>query len=275
MQAFPVARLRQPFVPIHGFMGQASQSIQPSVPRFIGQEGQPAMDPTEAEQQRLVAQHDQLLRLAAAKMIKSAEEMANSLDTTYNNYVNFSTSALYRLSISNAVLGFIGPFIAAWSDASDAKKATAIIQANNSLEQKWVNVIRDNFLIPYIDDIRDMDPDLADQANKSFERVNIRYQRNVDLIKEIKEFPTVLVGDFEKIFFPTLYKTIVNLPHEFAEIAVGIYDIYKAAKSLVKGGAKVLDKIAKIAEKAGEAAETAPWFVLGGIAIIGVWLLLK
>jgi hypothetical protein len=283
MQAFPVARLRQPFVPIHGFVGQTAQSIQPSIPRFMGQEGQSSTPLTEAEQQKLATQYTQLLRTAAAKMIKSAQDEVQNLDTIYNNYVNFGRTSGYLAAITVAISMQAGnPYFTAgaviyetWKRADAAAKATTIVQASVSHAQKWMNARQSDFFPLFIDDIEYMDPALAQQASAAFNKVSKGLQRNIDLKRDINKLPDVVLGNVEQIFFPAVYKAAKELPGDLANIATSLENIRRAITEGIKGAAKVIEAAAKIAEGAGKGMKSAPWLVLGGIGIIAVWLLLK
>lgn len=285
IKTYPVARAGQPFSRAGLFVGQAPKTIRPVVPmnRYMGQnaqEVQPVAPLTEAEQQTRVDQYNQILRSAAAKMLKSAGDMENNLNTIYNNYVNYGNTNWdnFMRSISAAAGIVLGPapeLYRSWKESGAAKKATTVIQAGNHLYRLWDSSFKKDYLWPLIDDINGMDPILAGQISNAYDRVVLSYTRNWDLAKKIGEYPTVLIGDFVGVFFPELLKRIKEAPKDAAAIIVSLDTIRKGLVAGTKGAAKVIESAAKILTSAGVGAESAPWLVIGGVAIIAVWLLLR
>jgi len=262
MNTFPVARLKNPFVHPTGF-------------RAMGQEASPVSTVAPMTEEQMVAEKNRLLRAAAAEIIKSANEVASNLDTTYNSYANFTRNSWVRTAVSNAILPMIGPYIDAWLRSDQAGRAVATIQAGNVIANRWMNKVRSDFLPAFIEDIADMDEPLAGQVDAAYEKVASAYRRNVDLMVGFADIPQVILGRAEQQFFGGLSVSVPKAFKNLQDIAVSLNKLQEAGMKGLKATARVLEKAAGVAGAASDAADKAPWLVIAGLGIIGVWLLVK
>lgn len=265
IKTYPVARAGQPFSRAGLFMGQAPKAIRPVVPtnRYMGQTAQTiqALIAAGMTKDQAIVERNKILNTAATEMLNSGRNVENNLDNVYNGYNSYGITAWVRTYASQVVLPLVGPMIDSWLQASSAQKARTIIMSSLTLAENWQNGIKNKFMPAFLDEIEAMDSGLAKQIDSAFEAVSKKYQRNVDLMTGLTKPAQVWFGQGAAIFFPALYKQIGVVLDKFASLAQALDALLKA--------------FLEMTESASKAARAAPYFVLGGMGIIAVWLLLR
>ena len=265
IRTYPVARSGQPFSRAGLFMGQTSKEIRPSVRtnKFVDRMAQTILSPPAAgmTKEQAIVEKYRILSAAAAEMLSSAVEVAKNLDNVYGEYTSYGVVRWVRTYAAQVALPAVGPLIDAWLQYNDSQKARAVIMSSLVLAEQWQNGIKNTFLPVFLDEIEAMDPGLSKQVDTAFETISQKYQRNTDLMTSLSQVPQVWLGQGAAIFFPDLFKQIPLVLNKIANLAESLAALLKAFGDII--------------ESATKAAKAAPYFVLGGIGIIAIWLLVK
>lgn len=265
MNTFPVARLKNPFESV--FMGQntpASVTPPPTDPSLT----EATKEMLEAQKASLIATKKNILSAAAAQFIDSGNKAAVIMEGAYNEYSGYATKSWFE-SGASFLLGPMGVMAdAVFAQAPSAAKAVARIQASSSLGYQWVNDVKREWYPVFADETAEMMPDLFEQTDAVFNRVIRAHMNNVSLMKGITQLPAVQLGNYERQFWKGFVEELPKVMKYLADLALQLQKVMEALM-------KITMELAKLLGSASDAAKIAPWFVIGGVAVVSIWLLLR
>lgn len=270
MLAYPVSRMRSPFIMNGGFQGperfSSTSPLIPSVSR-IGQ-NTPAPDATpaakDAEKEKLGLEKIKILEQAINAYNEGAWAVIQNLEKVYSDYTHYETKSWIRSIAAYMVFppaAITVLLIDSWNQASDAQKARIVIMSSLHGAQLWMNSVQEKFFPVFGDQIAEFDPGKAKKLDEMFQSVVDKFSRNTQLMVDISNIPAVWAGRGLQVFFPELAKQVDLMLNRFANFALALEAILRA--------------LAKMAEAGTKATTVAPYVVIGGIALVGLIILLK
>lgn len=234
-----------------------SGGLRPSRPKTYPSLGQtpltkPSGDLTE----------EQVYRLAGKTIVESGEKLAAKMTSTYEKYKDTGSTWLAEAAASFVIGGPIGPFYTAadlWWQGSRNKEAVVALQASQTLGTQWMNEMTqaDTGWLPlYLDGITKVDPDLANQVDETFNKVNAQFAKTAKLLQGVNELPPQVVSQFIDSLWSSTKSDLVGAYNTLSDLAQILHNLLAAAGQFT-GWAKKFSDAAPAAALAAVVAGVA------------------